>query len=161
MKYWQDQGLTDKAQIVRLSHHSPRLDDIFISYVFRETAARTGEKVKAGVALRVDDRNWLLHKTDVIIEIAHDIYSEANSQFRNAILDHELCHVIVFRDENEELVIESSGRKKIRMRHHDVEEFEEILTRHGTYHAALRSFVRTFASLTEEDNLSIKAVTAG
>lgn len=117
-----------------------------IGYMFREEASIIDGGVIAGKAIRVDDRNWTIHKTDVLIEIARDVWDEASEDFKNALMDHELHHPKVVLDEEQSPVMEeSTGRIKVIFRRHDIEEFAIVLERHGAYHESLRKFLEAFA----------------
>src|SRR5438067_2592834 len=59
---------------------------------------------------------------------------------RRALLDHELCHAAVKLDEHGEPVEDERGRVVYRVRKHDIEEFTEIVERHGTYKRDLETF---------------------
>lgn len=52
---------------------------------------------------------------------------------RDALLDHECCHAAVSFDQGGEPNVDERGRTVYRLRGHDVEEFAEIIKRHGTY----------------------------
>jgi len=55
------------------------------------------------------------------------------SAHRDALLDHELCHARPKFDQAGEPEVDERGRNVWRLRGHDVEEFTEIIRRHGTY----------------------------
>lgn len=52
---------------------------------------------------------------------------------RDALLDHECCHAAIQHDQAGEPQEDELGRKVYRVRGHDIEEFAEIIRRHGTY----------------------------
>ena len=59
---------------------------------------------------------------------------------RDALLDHECCHATVKYDETGELALDERGRTVYRLRKHDVEDFAEIVERHGCYKKDLEAF---------------------
>lgn len=59
---------------------------------------------------------------------------------RRALLDHELCHAAVSYDTSGEPKIDERGRTIYRIRKHDIEEFAEIVERHGCYKRDLEHF---------------------
>lgn len=61
---------------------------------------------------------------------------------RRALLDHELCHAAVKRDEAGEPVVDERGRTAYRIRKHDLEEFVVIAERHGCWKKDLEQFGR-------------------
>lgn len=142
--YTPDKGLETKAlSIIEVNY--PLLKMLKIAYVFREEAPISDGKVTCGMAVRVDDRNWSLHKFDAMIEIGKDVWDEAEEDFKNALMDHELAHIGIRLDEDGQPAMdEKTGRLKVFMRKHDIEEFEEVLERHGAYHKGLRDFLVAF-----------------
>ena len=130
-----------------IDKHRPNLKILSICYMFREEAAISDGKVIAGMCIRVDDRHHAIHRHDFLIEIAKDVWDEAPSEeFKDALLDHELGHCgIRFDEDDTPMSDERTGRWKTYIHKHDVEEFEDVLQRHGAYHEALRSFLRSYA----------------
>jgi len=122
-----------------------RLKVLKIDYEFRDEAQVSNGKVTAGRVCRVDDRNRILHDYDCIVEIGKDVWDTASEEFRIAIVDHELSHIQIFMDDDGKVKRDDkTDRIKIYMRHHDIEEFSEILERYGAYHADLRGFLAAF-----------------
>lgn len=144
--YVQDQELANLAATI-IKAHRPILAMLKIAYLFREEATVTPDgKVVAGMAIRVDDRAWTLHRHDAMIEIARDVWLDATDEFKQALMDHELGHISIGMDEGRQPIIdEKTGRLKVRMKGHDLEEFDEVLERHGAYHKSLRNFLEAFA----------------
>lgn len=60
-------------------------------------------------------------------------HSQTTDAQRAALIDHELCHASVRLDADHEPKRDERGRVIYRMRKHDIEEFSEILMRHGCY----------------------------
>lgn len=130
-----------------IAQHRKDLAMLKICYMFRETAAISDDKTIAGMCCKVDDRNKTVHAFDFLIEIAKDVWDEASDEFRLALIDHELGHVgIRYNAPNEPAMDEKTGRLKTYVRRHDVEEFEDVLERHGAYHKGLRDFLDAFAA---------------
>lgn len=122
-----------------------------IAYMFRPEAPVSDGKATAGMCIRLDDRNYTIHGYDFVIEIAKDIWEEADEKFRLALMDHELGHIgIRYGEDGQPEMDEKSGRIKTYCKKHDIEEFEDVLERHGDYHPALRSFLRAFAKRKED-----------
>jgi len=144
MLYAQDKTLENLGNAI-IAANRPGLVDAKICYMFREKASITRDKVIAGRCIRVDDRNYSIHKYDFLIEIAMDLWQEANDDFKKALMDHELGHAGIVRDENGELELDDKGRIRTYVNLHDIEEFSDVLARHGAYHEALRQFLQAFA----------------
>lgn len=64
---------------------------------------------------------------------------------RQALLDHELMHAAIVRDENGEDKVDERGRTCYRIRKHDLEEFADIVTRHGCYKRDIEDFAQALA----------------
>jgi hypothetical protein len=143
--YAKDSGLESLGnKIIKKDHEL--LGMLKIAYIFRDEAPVSNGKATAGMAYRADDRNRTLHGVDAIIEIAKDIWDEATDEFKDALMDHELSHIMIrLDDDGQPMMDDKTGRVKITMRPHDIEEFEDVLERHGPYHKALRSFLEAFA----------------
>lgn len=60
---------------------------------------------------------------------------------KRALVDHELCHADVARDPvSGDKVRDERGRQVFRIRKHDIEEFRDIVARHGCYKRDLEAF---------------------
>lgn len=141
-----------------IAKHHPNLKLIKIGYMYREEASVSDGRVTAGMAIRCDDRNWALHKTDALVEIAKDVWDDASPEFREALMDHELKHIdIRFDEDGSPIMDEATGRFKVYLRHHDIEEFADILKRYGAYHDSLRAFLEAFGKKKLEDKKAKKA----
>ena len=58
-------------------------------------------------------------------------------------MDHELCHASVRCDKNSgEPMVDERNRLIYRIRKHDIEEFADIVERHGTYKRDLELFAQ-------------------
>jgi len=124
----------------------PYLGHVKITYLWRPEAAISDDKVVAGMCIRVDDRNRVIHDQDFIIEIAKDVWDESpTDEFKRALVDHELGHAGLRMEENGDVIYdEKTTRPKTYIKKHDIEEFEDVLERHGPYHKNLRSFLDAF-----------------
>ena len=83
-----------------------------------------------------------LHQFDFVIILLQEFWDsgDVTDEQRRALLDHELCHGAVVLDKNGEPVEDERGRKVYRMRKHDIEEFSQVVERHGTYKRDLEKF---------------------
>ena len=94
-----------------------------------------------------------MHDFDAALILNRETWAKFDDKQRAALVDHELCHLELARDEEGETLYDGHGRIKYRARKHDVEEFEAIILRHGCYKADLESFAR--AALASDPNLSL------
>lgn len=121
-----------------IADHHIDLCDVRIEYVFRDEAAKKNGKVVFGTARKVSGLNAFLATGEVdeagiqhgdadfyVIEIAEDEWQELTQAQRIALVDHELCHCQVEWDDD--------GAPTLKMRPHDLEEFREIVDRHGLW----------------------------
>lgn len=129
--------------------HHPDLDGVRIQYVFRSKASKKNDKIVLGKARKVSGLNaYLATPADevgfddeavefFVIEIAEDCWRDLNHEQRIALVDHELCHLAIEFDDDEQV--------KLVMRSHDLEEFREIVERHGLWKPDLTEFADSVA----------------
>lgn len=79
-------------------------------------------------------KNRVAGLTDVIIEFDGDIWNDFSLEDQSAIVDHELFHIDLKKDEDGEFQSDDSGRPKVRLKPHDWQlgGFGEIAKRHGS-----------------------------
>ncbi len=124
-----------------------------IVYVFRSPPSRSRDRIVLGRALRVMGLNAFLvalaageapddfldavaaDHTFFVMEIALEYWQDAAPEARAAIVDHELCHFYIDPENGE-----------LKIRAHDLEEFDEVVYRHGAWHEGIRSFVGACAA---------------
>lgn len=133
----------------------PHLSPVRIAWMFRDEAEYKRGKIEPGHTYRESNRQWAVHAFDFTIVIARDIWEKATPDFRYALLDHQIAFIGLDRKpdpeaaEGEERLIPetdpASGRLATFVRRPDVQEFEEVMVRHGAYYAELRSFLAAFA----------------
>lgn len=123
------------------------LADVRIDYVFRDAAAKSRGGTVWGKARKIGGLNAYLAsiESDVsdvvdvedffVIEIAEDIWATLDTKQRVALVDHELCHFGIDYDEKRD-------EAKLVMRAHDVEEFRDIVERHGLWAEPLTSMAK-------------------
>jgi hypothetical protein len=95
-----------------------------------------------GKAKRASDVDRELKEYDLVILLNRPAWKDLKDEQRLALIDHELCHLCLVKDEKGEPKLDERGRQVFRMRKHDVEEFRAVVERHGCYKADLEEFVR-------------------
>lgn len=83
---------------------------------------------------------------DVVILLHNCLLGEAKdtAKLQEAVLDHELCHVAIQEDTQDAgPKYDGHERIKYRCRRHDLEEFREIIERHGAYKPDVGEFANT------------------
>ena len=97
-----------------------------------------------GRCIKVSDLQKEFAEFDFIIVLNRQVWY--NDQFdapkKMALVDHELCHAEMARDAEGEDKSDERGRPVYRIRKHDIEEFTEIVRRHGCYKADLEVFAK-------------------
>ena len=98
-----------------------------------------------GKAKKASDLDAALGEYDFAISLNHEAvnakeWSEAQTK---ALIDHELCHCDVTKDDAGEVKQDETGRTVYRIRKHDIEEFGEVVARHGLYKSDLVKFAET------------------
>jgi predicted metallopeptidase len=125
-----------------IPQHHPHLEGARIEYVFRSKRLTSNGKIVAGKARKVTGLNAFLATKPpafgglpfFVIEIAQDVWDALPRPQQVALVDHELCHC--FRE-----IDDDTGEWELSIRPHDVEEFAEIVYRHGLWSQDLDHFV--------------------
>lgn len=99
-------------------------------------------RVVLGKCKKASDLDRELAAYDFVIILNQEFWENADVKDwqRRALLDHELCHAAVTLDEAGEPVEDQRGRLVYRTRKHDIEEFTNIVLRHGCYKRDLEAF---------------------
>lgn len=114
----------DLVESVMKRYHE-HLEDAEIGILFRDEAPKSGSHVTFAQAKRVkdDDRAAGL-PYDFIIWFAEDQWDRLTDAQREALVDHELCHLDMK---------EKDGILRPVMLDHDITEFNCIIERHGLW----------------------------
>jgi hypothetical protein len=132
--------LLDKARM-----HHPHLAEAKITLAYRRDWKADKDGLRTlGKCKKVSAVEKLFHGYDFVIILNFDVWmSEVlDEKKRLAILDHELCHAQVVEDKDGATVTDHEGRPKWRCRKHDLEEFRDIVNRHGVYKQDILDFVK-------------------
>lgn len=100
-----------------------------------------------GKARKASDLDRELIEFDFVIVLNFEFMTDqtVTIEQRRALLDHELCHCAQTLDADGEPLVDERGRKVWRLRRHDLEEFSEIVERHGCYKRDLEIFGKALA----------------
>ena len=129
------------AEEVRAAHHENRLDGARIKYLI-EPGAKTGV-VSLGKTKRMSHINRLVSKVDFLIVLNWAAWAQLSDATRRALLDHELTHCAAQVDGD------TGEIKGWEIRKHDVEEFAEIIERHGLWTSGLEEIARPMSRLVQ------------
>lgn len=114
---------------------------------------------RLGQCRRVTELDRQLHDFDYVILIHCEVIAnktEFGERLLRALIDHELCHCAVSLDKKGEVRTDEAGNPIYRIRKHDIEEFGEIVTRHGSYKSDLAEFMERVLERSKRPLLSGK-----
>lgn len=130
-----------------IKEHHTHLLGVRVEYVFRDKAAKSKGKVKLGTARKMGGLNaWLATDVDeratepeefFVIELAEDEWADLTDQQRVALVDHELSHCWAEVDDDGEVVLA--------VKTHDLEEFVDVVRRHGLWRPEVEHLVKVGA----------------
>lgn len=105
-------------------------------------------RLTLGMCKKATDLDRELAPFDFVILLNRDFWQDlrVSGAQRRALLDHELMHAAVKYDESGEPVVDTRGRTVYRVRQHDIEEFADIVRRHGCYKRDLETFAEALES---------------
>lgn len=117
-----------------IPNYHPELATARIMYVFVSEASKKNGKDVLGKAQKLSGfSEWAL-ENDFVITVAQDKWQELTENQRTALVDHMLERCSGEEDED-------TGEMKWRIRDPDVQEFPNILHRHGAWNEDLQGFV--------------------
>lgn len=143
------QTAAEVAEIARdlihvVEEHQP-LSQVHIEFVWRDKATSHRDRTVLAKARKITGLNAFLvnHAAGVtngselnepffVLEVAFDTWGRLTPEQRVALVDHELMHLQVDRDDDGGLVLS--------MRGHDLEEFAAIVRRHGLWKSDVTRF---------------------
>lgn len=99
-------------------------------------------RVTIGKCKKASDLDRELAPFDFVILLSRDFWLRATDTQKAALVDHELMHAAVKYDADGQPVIDARGRTVFRTRKHDLEEFADVVARHGCYKRDLEQFAR-------------------
>jgi hypothetical protein len=131
-----DEDVREMANDV-IAHHHPHLADANFVFLMRSPTAKSKGKAVLGTAKKATPEHKALYlgEVDFIVTLAGAEWKDMTNRARRALLDHELCHCV------------GDSMKGWSMRGHDVEEFSEIIERHGLWHDELKELGETMRQL--------------
>ena len=129
-------------ELVQAHHEELREARIALAWALRWKPDTDGI-TKLGQCKKASELDRQLHDFDFVILLKRSFWIDerVTDEQRAALLDHELCHGRLQRDRETNLPKrDGAGRLLYRIRKHDVEEFREIVERHGTWKGDLEAF---------------------
>jgi hypothetical protein len=141
-------------QIVPLDHEAysslqharefhPALAPARIALAWRlRTKADKDNLLTLGKCVKVSDLQKEFAYWDFLLVLNQEFFLQFDEKQRLALIDHELCHARPLLDDKGLQSKDERGRLLWRLRKHDLEEFREVIDRHGCYKDDLELFAR-------------------
>lgn len=108
-----------------IQKYHPSLEDAHIVFLYRSEAAVSSGRLTIGHAQKVSlQLKVLLEGADFIIWVSKPDWERSSNKIREALMDRELTHCVM-----------DDGTASIRP--HDIEEFHQIIDRHGLWNKDL------------------------
>ena len=117
------------------NHHSHLKDaKIVIAWRFGWRPDADG-RLCLGSAKKGSDLDRSMHGYDFVVLLNHEAWNKGglDDKGHQAVLDHQLCHCQVAVDTNGEPKADEKGRTCYRLRKHDIEEYLDVVNRHGLH----------------------------
>lgn len=101
-------------------------------------------RLMLGKCVKATDLQRELVELDFVILLNREVWDDIDfrTEKKIALLDHEMCHAARAVDSDGEPRIDTKGRPVWRIRGHDIEEFREVVARHGCYKHDLEKFAQ-------------------
>lgn len=131
-----------------IRQYHPWLQEANIAFVMRSEAQKRGNRMILGSTSKVPAKVQVLAEYDFLIWLSETDYEAMSDAQREALIDHELMHCKRSRD--------GLGWS---LREHDVQEFTEIIQRHGLWTHDLRSMDAAIQAYKQGDLLAGAQVT--
>ena len=146
--YWEEASklVLSMAEEVINNYHD-RLLDLNILFMFRSEPAVSNGRITYAKCQKVSPQmRTLLNNADFIIWISKDDWDKNPDKWRMALLDHELTHCGVYEDD------------KLYIRPHDIEEFNDIIERHGVWTRDILKTKETFKRMEQKALPGIESI---
>lgn len=99
-------------------------------------------KIVLGQCKKASDLSKELAEHDFIILLNKSYWIEFSVAQRTALIDHELSHAAISKDDEGATKYDDRGRVVYRTRAHDVEDFNAVVRRHGLWKSDLENFAK-------------------
>lgn len=131
------------AELVTAHHDELRAARIALAWCTSWVPDADG-RVTLGRCHRASDLDRELAQFDFVILLRRSFWNDerVSDLQRRALLDHELMHATVRLDAHGDPAQDDRGRTIYRTRKHDIEEFTDIVKRHGCYKSDLEAFAQ-------------------
>lgn len=122
----------DIAEKTAIRKWHPHLMGASIAYLFADSISPKGGKVCLAKIRKATPVENFLNDYDLVLIVNAEYWHDLEERARLALVDHELCHVGA--------EISDDGTVTYRMIGHDLEEFADVVRRHGVWREDIRRF---------------------
>jgi hypothetical protein len=120
------QSVIHTAEVIIRQYH-PHLKDAHIAFVMRSEGQKRGQRMIIGNTCKVPDKMQPFLEYDFLVWLSELDYKDMSDATREALIDHELCHMKKNFDDD-----------TWTLREHDVQEFAVVISRRGLWTEDLR-----------------------
>ena len=125
----------------------PEINGATIKLAWRKgTKADVDGRIVLGRCVKVSDLHREFFNADFIVVLNREYWDAFTDKQRLALMDHELSHAAAKEDKNGNEMYDERDRQVFRTRKHDLEEFRDVVERHGLYKADLVAFAEVMRS---------------
>jgi hypothetical protein len=137
-EYWLAPEVKEIAESLIAKYHEMLGNSgVRIEYLFRSNVPKSKGKLIFGITKKISGEHATLAGSEepfFCIIIAHPAWEVLPQKHREALVDHELCHCGI--------EVNEKGDTKLVLRHHDIEEFGEIVHRWGAWSPDVQEFLQ-------------------
>ncbi|MGE5590975.1 MAG: putative metallopeptidase [Bacillota bacterium] len=133
-----------------ISQYHEHLLEAKIAYAKRYGTWTSKGQTVLGRAVKVSERDKLFHGYDFLVIVNADEWLRLTPEQRVALVDHELCHCQRAVNADGDYVETKDGKPVWTIAGHPVEEFPEIVDRHGAWDANLKLLAKKLKRITVE-----------
>lgn len=127
---------------IRAKDHG-HLDGVNIAIAWRLGWRADANKIlQLGSCRKRGDLDRELDEFDFVILLNQEAWPTLDDKQKAALIDHELCHAQVVNDIDGNAKYDDRDRLVCRIRKHDVEEFRQIVERHGCWTSDLSAIAQ-------------------
>lgn len=122
-----------------IEHHYPEIKEAGVTFDFLFASNENGDAIThggypaIGLCRIISLKDRAAGRSDAEITLDAKAWEDMTELQRNALLDHELNHVVVKRDKQNAIAFDDLSRPKLKSRKHDYQFgwFTDIAKRHG------------------------------